>query len=165
MKNLIIIDRGWNRIKTELQKAGDSYTKVGLPDDGEVNAGDKIGSGHEEATDMSELIIVGAVHEFGAPNRNIPARPFMRTTYDETKSQLQAMLEKQYDKFIRGSTTIEKALGVIGEWLTGKTIAKINKIKSPPLAQSTIDRKGSKNPLVDTGQMKQSIQHIEVIKG
>jgi len=55
------------------------------------------------------------------------------------------------------------ALSEVGEWMTAKTKAKIRGLKSPPNAASTIKRKKSSNPLIDTGQMINSIQHVEHI--
>jgi len=158
-----IIDRGWNRIIREVRKADNSYTKVGLPQEGEVKEGTKTGSGNEPIIQMSELVTVGAVQEFGAPKKNIPARPFIRTTYDENREKINNLVLNEYEKIVDGSSNVKRSLGLIGEWLKAKTQAKIRAIRTPPNAPTTIAKKGSSNPLIDTGQMVQSIQHVEVI--
>jgi len=164
-----VIDRGWNRIVRETMKADNAYTKVGLPQEGEVKEGTKEGSGRKPVTQMSELVVVGAVNEFGAPNKNIPARPFIRTTYDENRSKINNLVVDEYEKIVDGSSNVKRSLALIGEWVQAKTQAKIRAIRTPPNAPSTQRRKGRSikkpvnNPLIDTGQMIQSIQHVEVI--
>ena len=37
---------------------------------------------------------------------------------------------------------------------------KINRLGSPPNAPSTVRRKGSDNPLVDTGTMRESLRYV-----
>jgi len=49
---------------------------------------------------------------------------------------------------------LEQELGKVGLLAQSQVRAKITAIKSPPNAQSTIDKKGSSNPLIDTGQMR-----------
>ena len=160
-----VIDKGWNRIVAELKKAANSFTKVGLPQEGELKGGTRTGSGREPLVEFSQLVTVGAVHEFGAPSRNIPERPFLRTSFDESKGQINLMIEKEYDRILRGSADVAQSLGRVGVFLKGKIQKKIVDIKSPPNAPKTIERKGSSNPLIDTGQLRQSIQHVEVIVG
>ncbi len=159
-----VIDRGWNRIKKEMRKADNSFTEIGLPKNGKVDEGKGGGSGHKKIVEMSELLIVGAVNEYGAPNRNIPARPFIRTTFDENRQKINRLVVNEYEKIIDGTSNVKRSLGLIGEWLTAKTIAKIRAIRTPPNAPSTIAKKKSSNPLVDMSQMVQSIQHVETIK-
>lgn len=175
-----IVDRGFARIVEECRKAHGSHTKVGLQQ-GTV------------ADDMTDLVVVGAVQEFGAihagRNRNvrIPERPFMRTSYDENRGAINGMFDRAYGDIMLGKTTVAQSLGLIGEWFQGKIQAKIKAIMFPPNAPSTQKAKGRKlrstrrgrklmneaegafsffvnNPLIDTGQMRQSIRHVEVLK-
>jgi len=144
-----IIDLGWNRIISELKKADKSYTKVG------VQEGAK-------SKDMSDLVIVAAANEFGT--KRIPERSFIRSTFDEQKRTLYPIIEKQYDKVLAGSATVKLALSFIGMFLVAKTQQKIVDTHTPPNAPSTIRRKGSSHPLIDTGQLRQSIRNVEVIQ-
>jgi len=64
-----------------------------------------------------------------------------------------------------GNITMRKFLGRLGEWFKSEIQNKIDILQSPRNAPSTIARKGSANPLIDTGQMKQSIAHVEKIRG
>jgi hypothetical protein len=155
------IDRGWREIRRQLKAADGVRTKVGLPAGGEVSSGTRDGS-HEEATDMSELASIGAIHEFGAPGAGIPERSWLRSTYDESKNELAYQKNIAYGRMIEGKSTARQAIGRVGEWLTTAVKKKIRDLKIPPNAPQTITRKGSSNPLIDTGQMIQSVQHVEV---
>ena len=52
---------------------------------------------------------------------------------------------------------MEKAAKVLEE--EAKSLIGVPQAGWPPLAQVTIDRKGSNTPLLDTGEMKDSIEH------
>ena len=149
-KDMEIIDRGWIAIKRQVRLADKSHTKVGLQEGA-------------QAKDLSDLVTIGAVNEFGAPKRNIPERPFIRTTFDDQRFNLNQMIDREYDRLLRGTTNVRIALGKVGAFLKGKTQQKIVDIDQPPNKPSTIRRKGSSNPLIDTGQMRQSIRHVEVL--
>ena len=156
-----IIDKGWANVIRETKLAAKSFTKVGLPENSTPVRGNKKGSGHEQVTEMSKLVMIGAVHEFGSPTKGIPERPFIRPSYDKNKEPLQNIIENEYTKIITGKSTVRLSLGRIGEWMKSKTQAQIRSITSPPLKLRTILRKKSSKPLIDTGQMIQSINHVE----
>ena len=156
-----VIDLGWNRIIEETKLADRSYTKVGLQEG-------------EKAKDMSDLVVVGAANEFGT--KRIPARPFIRSTYDDNREQLFALIDRQYGRILDGVATAKSALARIGSWLEARTKKKIVDIREPPNAPSTARRKALRtkagrsdramminNPLIDTGQMRQAIRHVEVM--
>ena len=52
---------------------------------------------------------------------------------------------------------IEQALGLVGSFVASLISKKIVDIKSPPNSPKTIEDKKSSNPLIDTGQLKNSI--------
>jgi hypothetical protein len=54
-----------------------------------------------------------------------------------------------------------RALSILGEFHQEQVKEQIRLTRSPRLEQSTIDRKGSSKPLIDTGQMIQSVTHKE----
>lgn len=155
-----IIDHGWIDIKSELRKAKNSYTKVGLPERKDPLPAD---DGSMPITQMSELVKVGAIQEFGAPNRNIPERSFMRAGFDKSRKLLMDTSTKLYDKILNGTMTTEIAIKILGLFHIDQIKAFINLLKHPANAPSTIRQKGSSNPLVNTGQMRNSIQHEVII--
>jgi len=62
---------------------------------------------------------------------------------------------------IDGQINAEKALERLGVFVTGLVRDKIRTISTPPNKPQTIRRKGSSNPLIDTGQARQSIQFVK----
>lgn len=151
-----VIDRdlGWAAIRRNLRQMDNVTTKVGLPAEGAV-------AGEGEATSMSEVATVGVVHEFGAPARNIPERSWLRSVYDENRNRLQRVKAKETGRVIDGKQDARQAIARVGGWFAAQVKAKIRKGPFAPLEPETIARKGSTKPLIDTGQMIQSITHVE----
>jgi hypothetical protein len=97
-----------------------------------------------------------AFNEFGVPSRNQPPRPFFR--------RMIAAKEKEWPAAVAGllkSTKydIDKTLNLTGEAIKGQLVESINTLVSPPLAQSTIDRKGFDKPLIDKADMVNSVAY------
>lgn len=145
------IDLGWKKIKKELHLINKSFTKIGIQST----------AGTEE--DGATIAMVGLYNEFGT--KDIPARPFMRSSFEENKKQIEKIKASQYAKILAGKQTVKKALGLIGEFMVGKVKLKITSLRTPKNADSTIRIKKSSNPLIDTGRMRASIKHVEVLQG
>jgi hypothetical protein len=148
-----IIDRGWEAFK---QRNKDCFVKVGFPEDGTAKAG----KGGAATRNMSEVIQIAAVHEFGAPARNVPERSFLRSTLDEQKEALQGIKRAQYLRVVKGETNTEQVLKKIGVWMTARIQEKIRSNIPPALAENTRKAKTAKGrvALIDTAQMINSIQ-------
>jgi hypothetical protein len=150
-----IVDHGFAAIILELKKAKTLYVKVGFPTDGEVAAGEE---------DWEGIRMIAGVHEFGAPKKNIPERSFIRGTFDAEYPHLQEFKEDEYLKIVQGKQTAVVAIGRIGEWMVNKTKQFVRDRIDPPLKPKTYNRKHpprggeSAIPLIDTGQMVNSIQ-------
>lgn len=115
-----------------------------------------IGEGKHESGD-STVAGVGYIHEFGMDI--IPERSFMRATTKKEKKNIVALQKKLMKQIRAGDIKVEKALGIIGIFIADKISQAIVKISEPPNAPSTIKKKGSSNPLIDTGQLKNSITY------
>ena len=98
----------------------------------------------------------GYVHEFGIGN---PERSFIRSTTQEKKKEIISLQKKLLKKVVAGEMKVEHALGLIGEFFAAAIKEKIVAIQSPPNTAETIKAKGSSNPLIDTGQLKNSITY------
>lgn len=109
--------------------------------------------------DDSELTVanIAAKHEFGLGG--MPERSFMRSTMFQEKKRIKKELKKAAVLLANGKG-FDSKVKKLGEHLRGKIIAKINSIKTPPNSPGTIAKKGVDNPLVDSGQMKQSIHSV-----
>lgn len=132
------------------QFRGEGKVQVGLP------------RGSNAYPDGTSVIMVGAVHEFGSPSRNIPQRSYLRSTLVENKRDYKRLFRKLSRKIIRGEITKEQALGILGLQLQGDVREKITDIKDPPLKTSPRPASrnspgGGDNPLLDTGHLRQSI--------
>jgi hypothetical protein len=106
---------------------------------------------------------IALIHEYGAPRANIPERSFIRSTIAERKAELQSVMARVVRAMIAKQIGREQALGLIGAWMQGAIKAQITSNGTfAPLKPATIARKGSDKPLIDTGQLLNSITFIIV---
>jgi hypothetical protein len=159
-----VIDLGLDAIIRETRRYVNSYVKVGFPTGGTAS--------DEGSESFDEVVQIAAVHEFGAPSVNIPERSFLRSAFDEDKRRIDSLLADGYLDTLAGKSNARQALGKIGEWFAARVKRKITAIKSPPLAPRTAAAKARKgkgsgvpNPLIETGQMRASVQTKVVING
>lgn len=99
---------------------------------------------------------IAQVHEFGAPNANIPQRSFLRSTFDENERKYERELERGAGSVVDGKSAVAAVLRVT-EIARADVLDKINSNIPPPLSDATIARKGDALALVDTGQLFNSI--------
>lgn len=107
--------------------------------------------------DTITLAEIATVNEFGSSDGRIPARSFLRSTADARRIELNAVKRAALRSVASGKRTTEEALNLIGQWFAAAVQRTITELRSPPNAPSTIARKGSSKPLIDTGQLRQSI--------
>jgi hypothetical protein len=134
---------------------------------GGASAGASAGSGGGPGG--IDNVRLAAIHEFGAPKANIPARSFLRATMDENREAYFGMLIKAADAILESRTTIAHVLAIIGERVKADIQARIRaQTGFAPLQPETIARKrrltraGSTGPvkaLIDTGQLLASITY------
>lgn len=107
----------------------------------------------------SELTVleVATMNEYG---RGRPARPVIRPTIQKNKAKVKTMMRDGTRKMIANpSFTFDKTVKIIGAFLEGEIKKKVSDGVAPANAESTIRRKGSSKPRVDTGQEKSSWTH------
>jgi len=124
--------------------------------DGYVTVGIHRKEGKHKDSDLT-VAAIGAIHEYGA--RGMPERSFMRSTLFEQRRKISSALFRVAKGNFKKKRT-QNGIKKIGEYLRGKIQAKIVALRTPPNALSTIQRKGSSNPLIDTGQLLQSIHSV-----
>lgn len=105
---------------------------------------------------FTPVALVAAVHEFGAPSRNIPPRPFMRPLIKEKAKEwpgaIAALLKaNSYDA--------KKTLMLAGEAISGQLRQAIRDVRGPPLKPATVKRKGFATLLIDTAHMINSVDY------
>lgn len=128
---------------------GRSVVKVGIQE----TAGAHTGEGD---TGLS-VADVGSFHEFGTDT--VPQRSFIRAPIQDNKQDLQTLQRKLLRDVMLGGKSTGEALAIIGEKAQSDMVAAINAGIEPGLEQTTIDAKGSSTPLIDSGQLKQSIRY------
>lgn len=90
---------------------------------------------------------------------DIPQRSFLRSTMDEKREHFGDMLAKFVGEVLDGKKSPRQALDSLGQEAVKQVRRKITQLDNPPNAPSTARQKGSSNPLVDDGQLKNSIIH------
>lgn len=107
-------------------------------------------------------VTVAQVAEWAEFGIGQPERSWLRGWIDAHESEIQARIDKEYSEVIRGKRSEDQALNRIGLWLQGQiqlNIADFPGNGFEPNADSTIERKGSSTPLIDTGQLRSSISY------
>lgn len=139
-----------------LTKAKGAFVKVGILS----------GTGeHPKAKHGQTIAEVGWWNEFGTTKDgsvHIPARPFLRTGLNDNLPRYRGLFKTVIKNVLLKRISTDQAVFVIGSTAVADVQAKITAINSPPNAQLTIDRKGSSNPLIDTGALRQHINWAKV---
>lgn len=196
-----IIDKGWKQIKRELLAAEGKTVDVGVQA-GTVAADGMDMAGLAAVHEFGAMVIKWArwqtnyrkMSKSGRISRKfvkksksnfaedvfvgshviqIPARPFLRTSFDENKEIMNRFIQSVFRRVIARLITAEQALNLIGQKFTGIVQRKMIEGPWTPNAPSTVRQKlktlrgkarklGSAGvrPLINTGRMRQSIRHV-----
>jgi hypothetical protein len=106
------------------------------------------------------IATVAAVNNFGSADGMIPPRPFLAPAIDKGSPQYQRLAEMMIPKVLSGEMTMTILLEQMGNLAEGHVKQEITDLKIPPNAKSTIAAKGSSNPLIDSGDLRQSIRYV-----
>lgn len=143
---------GVNALKSEIEKqmkkltGGNKHALIGYPDNGATE---------EDGTLIS---MVAAANHFGTDT--IPARPFLDVGVEKAIPEINKEIEEGIEDIIEGKSDMDKVLNRIGLIAVGYVQQEITDIRTPPNSPETIKRKKSSNPLIDTGNMRQSTTYI-----
>lgn len=97
---------------------------------------------------------IAAWQEFGTSR--IPARPFFRNAIAEKSERWAKVLGKAV---VATEYDIKTALEMTGEVIQSDIQQSITETNSPPLAPSTVKKKGFDKPLIDTGEMQRAVAY------
>lgn len=122
---------------------------VGIPSDE---------NSRDESTGITNAEL-GAIHEFGVPEKGIPERSFMRSTASEEADNLGRLAKIQIAECLRDETSAHDAFATVGAYLQGKIVDKITDGDFEPNTEATVNRKKSSKPLIDTGQLRGAITY------
>lgn len=142
-----------------------------------INSGKFVKSGFlKTATyaDGKPVAMIAAIQNYGAPGVGIPPRPFFSNMIKDKSSGWGVAVAKNLKA---ANYDADKALDRVGEGIDGQLRQSIKDTNDPPLAPSTLRKRGytgkafdpkdastfGAKPLVDSGIMLGSVDH-EVIK-
>lgn len=129
----------------QLKASGEKAVYVGFPAEFNENV---------EGSDNFNLASLAAVLEFG--NERIPSRPFLRQTLAENQEKYTTLFVKLFESGV----SIDQIYEQIALIAQGDVQQNIVNGKWTANAPSTIKRKKSSKPLIDTGKLRQSVKGI-----
>lgn len=142
--------REFNKGLSQLSK--DRRVLVGIQKGEGFHSG-KLGKGSKQPL----LAEVGVWNHFGTSR--IPPRPFLDVGVESVFPSLSSIVRSGIKNGEESKLIMErlgaKAVGGVKSYMTA--------LKDPPNATSTIKRKGSSNPLIDTGELRRAITY-KVVK-
>lgn len=134
---------------------------VGIPSDSEKNPRDDAPITNAE---------IGYINEFGAPELNIPARPFLIPGVSSAWPECEKRMARGAKKIISQQTSdplrmVDVVLEGAGLIAQGEVQQKINDGLEPQLAAATLAARRAKgfmgeSPLIETGSLKASITYV-----
>lgn len=135
------------------------YKQINELKEGQVFIGFPEGEATHTGPDgeSADMALIAAYNEYGTSTT--PARPFLKQTVDSNQDKIKAMCKQTVKDISDGKPTegCLKRLGAFGVGLVQETITNGSFAPNNP---QTIKRKGSDKPLIDTGQMRQSVHYI-----
>ena len=100
--------------------------------------------------------MIAMVHEFGI---NVPERSFLRSTVLEQADKYARIFATNIPDAIKNGTPAYEAYSRLGTIAMNDVRLKIASGEFAALAPATIKRKKSSKPLIDTGNLRQSINY------
>nr|DAX86140.1 MAG TPA: virion morphogenesis protein [Caudoviricetes sp.] len=137
-----LIDHGFDNIIRQALKLDGKGVKVGI----------RRGKGSHDGTDMLDIAVY---NHFGTAT--IPARPFVSDCAEKNAGQIQEAQKRLVYRVYQGSLSADGALAELGAWYVNVQKGHILHGGWTPNAPATIKRKGSNKPLVDTGQLVNTV--------
>lgn len=141
-------DLGKARIERELKKARKLVGLVGIPNDAQR---------HEDNPNIG-LAEIAFIMEKGSAVNNIPPRPFMKQTREQNEKKMVSLSRKLLKAISNGTRTAKSAISEMAVKYEGAMKAIFVRGSFVPNKPSTIRRKKSSRPLIDTGLLRGSIK-------
>lgn len=148
---------GWDRLTPEGERF---FAQIEELKQNQVFVGFQAGQvADDRGVDMAQIAMF---NELGTSTA--PARPFLRDSVDENEDVIRDQCGKELKKLTTGATaeTVLKRVGALGVRLVQE---KIVSGSFKPNAPSTIRKKVSDKPLIDTDHMRQSVKYVVKKRG
>lgn len=134
-------------------------TRVKLPSS--LGRGAQVKVGFPASKTDGDVIDRAIFNHFGT-SRGIPARPFLLNAMRSNKAKYSRLLKHEAKDILLGKMALFGAISRLGIIAQGDIQSEITTLRSPPNAPSTIASKGSSNPLIDTGEMRQAVTYLVI---
>lgn len=154
-------DRGYrNALRAVRKMSRASSVVVGVQGD-EAVAAKSVRDDDDSAQTVGE---VAAAHELGL---GVPERSWLRGWVDENERMIRDDLARVAREAMIGTRSVDDGMELLGLRYVGLIQARIAAGIPPELHLSTVARKGSAIPLIDTGQLRSAITAVlsEKIRG
>lgn len=137
---------GIDNLKKDLQDLKEAEITIGY----QGQSGRRL---HPEGSGAT-IAEVASYMEYGTAD--IPARPFLRTALQQKETEIRKVIKKAMADLIDQRADIMTAIAHVGDAAVEAVRDTIDNASAwaAPLAASTIKAKGSSNPLVDSGAMR-----------
>lgn len=122
-----------------------------------------LGDGTTHGEDEETVLTIAITHEFGLAVKGIPERSFIRAGFDYYRSRIEDNAVELLEQVIYGGLPALTFFDGLGQIMVGFIQTYLTDLDYPPNSPTTIARKGSSNPLIDTGQLRDSITY-EVVE-
>lgn len=119
-------------------------------------------NGDAQSDDGTDMCDIAMWNELGTIN--MPSRPFLRMSVDDNEGKIGSFIDSQKTNLSKGASG-EQILKEIGIFQKDLIQDKIASGAFTPNAESTIRKKGSSTPLIDSGRMRQSVNYVIQAKG
>ena len=136
------------KLKKKLEEINSKYVVAGFPK-GKLN--------NAHYSNGASIIDVAIWNQYGT--NNIPRRDFMGPAAKNWNEYFKNTAEEYHEDLLSGQMSYDDFLNLMGQRGAEFVSEAIVKLKTPPNAESTIKRKKSSNPLIDTGDMSKAPIH------
>lgn len=146
--------RDWTQ---RLQRA---VVRVGLPNSADQPKRYYSDDGVENVDAELTLVEVATFNEFGTRDGRVPSRPFMAISAETGRRALKHLVANGWVSVLRGRRRVEDLPDLLGLKHVSQIQRTISDGVDPANADATIYAKGSSKPLINTGQLRQSITYL-----
>lgn len=137
------------KLKEKLKEANLKYVGIGV--------NEAQGTKKKEGDSSLTVAEVATFHEFGTIN--VPERSFIRSNDINNREKYKKLQGELGRKVIFMQIEVDKALGLLGEAILADMKKGIVDGIEPELDPKTVAAKGSSTPLIDTGQLLNSLTY------
>lgn len=187
VKGVRITEDNLQAIVGALQHLTDNEVLVGFPEKGADHKGvSPLGADTRQETSEINNATLGYIHEHGAPEVNLPARPFLGPGVEKASESISGRLVAAIRAALKGDkATVERNLNFAGIEAQISARNRITEGLDPPLSSATLrarlarvpSRKAEAaelarraqgqapstdlvKPLIDTGQLRNAIAYV-----